>query len=179
MGWCPVFVFMKLNKKLIWSLLIISLIGLIGLIYYNSYWLVIKEAKTGKVIWEQKLTADTKFAIKYLHSVQQTPVWEYFKVVEGQLYLTGTKYESYGAGLPFLPQHEYIVDQGQFIIKEINRKLANIPLRVSDYARHRLIINDQTYKLFKLTKPQNLVLIQVEERNYLDLLVGVGGRNNG
>ncbi len=133
-----------------------------GLILFKEGVLVIEDTESGEIVWQKKLNNDMKFAIKYLHSVERTPVWEYFKVEDGEIFLTGTRYQSYGAGLPFLKKHNYVVKDDYFIISGIDDKLNNIPLRVSDYAKHRFIYNNTEYRLYKLLKPQSLALIKVE-----------------
>ncbi|WP_234983899.1 DUF1850 domain-containing protein [Selenihalanaerobacter shriftii] len=159
---------MRNNNLFVIILIIISIVG--SLFLFNSEWLVIQEAESDKVIWQQPVEGNIEFAIKYLHSVERTPVWEYFVVKDNKLYLTGTRYESYGAGLPFLKQHTYVVGDGKFEIKNIDKKLDSIPLRVSDYALHKFIIDKEEYKLYKMTEPQNLVIIKVKNQNLLALL---------
>lgn len=164
--------FIIMQKKIKTLFLIIVIIGLIvvGLSKIEKKSLVIKEAETGKIIWQRPVTKEVKFAIEYLHSVEKTPVWEYFQVKGGKLYLTGTRYESYGAGLPFLKKHNYIVSDDKFEIKEINEQLEKIELRVSDYAKHKFIVNGQEYKLYQMTEPMNLVVIDLKVMNQLELL---------
>ncbi|KXS45617.1 MULTISPECIES: DUF1850 domain-containing protein [unclassified Candidatus Frackibacter] len=164
----PGYHFMRNNNLFMIILIIVLVIS--SLLIVNSKWLVIKESESGKVIWQQPGQGTVKFAIKYLHSVERTPVWEYFAVKDDKLYLTGTKYESYGAGLPFLKQHTYVIEDDKFEIKNIDKELNLIPLRVSDYALHRFIINKQEYKLYQMTEPQNLVIIKVKEKSLLALL---------
>ena len=158
-----------MNRKLIYLLILVSLL-VSGPYFIKTKTLVIEEAASGQVIYQQQVSPGLEFAIKYTHSVENTPVWDYFKVLEGDILLTSTKYMSYGAGLPFLNKNDYQIENDKFVIKEINTKLAQIPLRVSDYAKHKLVIDDQVYRLYKLTATQNLVMIKVEEKNLYQLL---------
>ncbi|GAB6100195.1 hypothetical protein JCM16358_20740 [Halanaerocella petrolearia] len=132
---------------------------------------MIKEADSGQVVWQKSTTDKMRFAIEYIHSVERTPVWDYFQIKQDQIWLVGTKYESYGAGLPFLNKNKYIIADDKFEIKEIDKKLDEIPLRVSDYARHKLIIGNKEYKLFKMVEPKSLVQIRVESRNGWQMLL--------
>ena len=159
-----------MTKKLRYLLIIIFLI-VIGFLGIKSRVLVVEEAATGEVIHQQQIHKELKFAIQYIHSVERTPVWDYFKTKEDQIVLKATKYESYGAGLPFLNQNDYIVKNDKFIIDNINTNLREIPVRISDYAKHKLLINNQVYKLYKLTATQNLVLIKIEDKNLYQLLL--------
>ncbi|PRX17805.1 hypothetical protein BX659_1488 [Orenia metallireducens] len=166
--------FMNRFYSVLVFLLIIT--GLFTLSFLQESVLTVKEAKTDKIIWQERVEEGTTFAIEYLHSVERTPVWEYFEVKKGEIFLTGTLYESYGAGLPFLKKNNYIVANDKFEIKDINKKLDNIPLRVSDYAKHKLIYGDEEYKLYDITQPQNLVVISVEKKSKIRLLVEEGKR---
>lgn len=159
-----------MKNNLVGVLILISLL-ISGPWLIKSDSLVVQNADSGQVIYQQQVSPELNFAIKYTHSVENTPVWDYFKVTKGQLFLTSTKYMSYGAGLPFLDKNDYVVEEGQFIIKDIDTKLEQIPLRVSDYAKHKLLINGQSYKLYKMTVPQTLVKIRVVEQNYYQLLL--------
>ena len=158
-----------MKRKLIYLLVILVLLA-VGPYFISDKVLVVEEAATERVVYQQQVDRGLKFAIKYTHSVENTPVWDYFKVLEGDILLTSTKYMSYGAGLPFLNKNDYQIENDKFVIKEINTKLAQIPLRVSDYAKHKLVIDDQVYRLYKLTATQNLVMIKVEEKNLYQLL---------
>ncbi len=159
-----------MNKKKIFLLIIILFIVFNYIATKNV--LIIKEDKTGRIIWQHFIESPEKdFAIKYLHSVENTPVWEYFTIEQKQIILTGTEYESYGAGLPFLNNYNYTVADDKFIINGINRKLENIPLRVSDYAKHTFIFASNEYKLYQLTRPENLVIIKVVEMNNIKIWI--------
>ena len=132
--------------------------------------LIIEEVKGDRIIYQSLVEQGQEFAIKYTHSVENTPVWDYFKVAGTEIILTGTKYMSYGAGLPFLKKDDYSLEDDKFIIEEINKRLNEIPLRVSDYAKHKLLINGENYRLYSLTTAQNLVMIKVEIKKLYEFL---------
>ncbi|MBM7556918.1 DUF1850 domain-containing protein [Halanaerobacter jeridensis] len=157
-----------MKRKLVYLLIILTLL-VVGPYFIRDKVLVVEEAR-GRVIYQQRVDSGFKFAIKYTHSVENTPVWDYFKVLDRNILLTSTKYMSYGAGLPFLKKNNYQVQDEKFIIKEINTQLEKIPLRVSDYAKHKLLIDQEVYKLYQLTAAQNLVMIKVEEKNLYQFL---------
>jgi len=163
----------RFYRRLIFLLIII---GLFTLSFLQTSVLTVKEANTDKILWQKRVEEGVTFAIEYIHSVERTPVWDYFELRGGEIFLTGTLYESYGAGLPFLNKNNYIVANGKFEIKDINQKLDNIPLRVSDYAKHKFIYGDKEYKLYEITQPQNLVVISVKKKSRIRLLVEEGKR---
>ena len=155
-----------MKKKIIYLLIFLVVLAPY---FIEEKVLLVEEAANEEIIYQQHIKQGAEFAIKYIHSVEKTPVWDYFKVTEEDILLTSTKYMSYGAGLPFLKKNNYIVENDRFIIKEIDTKLEQIPLRVSDYAKHELVVNDESHQLYQLTKTQNLVLIKVEDKNLYQL----------
>ncbi|MCL1844252.1 MAG: DUF1850 domain-containing protein [Defluviitaleaceae bacterium] len=40
-----------------------------------------------------------EFAIEFVHSVTQSPVREFFKILEGEFYLTAIEFNDFGAGM--------------------------------------------------------------------------------
>ena len=128
--------------------------------------------KAEKIIWEKKIHNGDNFKIKYLHSVAQTPVIEFFEIKDGKILLTGTEYQSYGAGLPTsAEQGDYLVEDDKFIIKNINQILPEILLRVSDYAQHEFIYNNKNFKLFDFVKTETLLQIKTAEISYFTFIL--------
>ncbi len=156
-----------ITKFILFFLLIIILLTTYYLYNQEITLLKIIDYKENNIIWEIKADEGDKFTIKYLHSVARTPVLEIFEIKNGEIVLTSTEYQSYGAGLPFLDEHQYSLENNKFIIREINKQLPDIMLRVSDYALHELIFENEIYKLYELTKDETLLEISTEKTNNL------------
>lgn len=123
-------------------------------------------AKETKTIWQKKIETGDSFSIKYIHSVAKTPVIEFFEIKDGKILLTGTEYESYGAGLPTSTEGDYILKNDKFLIKNINQFLPEILLRVSDYAEHKFIYKNNSMKLFEMVKTETLLQFKTEKISY-------------
>lgn len=164
---------MTKNKKIKFFLLLLSaLILIFSLFVFEVHTLQIIDFRTNKTIWEEKVTDGDTFSIRYLHSVAKTPVIEFFEIKDGKILLTGTEYQSYGAGLPTsAEQVDYIVADDKFIIKNINQQLPEIMLRVSDYAQHEFIYNEKNYKLYENVKTETLLKIKTEKFSYLRFIL--------
>ena len=164
---------MNKNKKFKFFLLIVSiLILIISLSIFKVNTLQIIDYQADKIIWEKKLTDGDNFSIKYLHSVAKTPVIEFFEIKNGEILLTGTEYQSYGAGLPTSAgQGNYITADGKFIIENINQRLPEIMLRVSDYAQHEFIFNNKTFKLYEKVETETLLQIKTTAFSYLSFIL--------
>jgi len=159
-----------MNKKIFYLATLVIVI-LLGGFAWETRVLVVEEATTNKVIYQHRIEQEVDFAIKYTHSVEKTPVWDYFQTSGKEILLTSTRYKSYGAGLPFLNKNKYTVANDQFVIEDINTKLQHIPLRVSDYAKHKLLIEENIYKLYQLTSNQNLLLFKVEDKSWYQFIL--------
>jgi hypothetical protein len=161
------------NKNFKFFLLaLLLLIIVFSLSVFKVVTLQLIDYRTDKIIWEEKVETGDKFAIKYLHSVARTPVIEFFEIKDGKILLTGTEYQSYGAGLPTSAvSGEYIVEDDKFIIKNINQFLPDIMLRVSDYAEHEFIFNQKNFKLYKNLNTETLLQIKTEKISYFTFIL--------
>ena len=76
--------------------------------------------------------AGTEFSTSFIHSVQKTPVEEFFAVNDTQdgFVLLRTRYRSFGVGLPFLPTDgSFRRDGDAFVMDGMNRPLPEIQFR--------------------------------------------------
>ena len=76
--------------------------------------------------------AGTEFSTRFIHSVQKTPVEEFFAVNDGRdgFVLLRTRYRSFGVGLPFLPTDGSFRREGDaFVMDGMNRPLPEIQFR--------------------------------------------------
>jgi hypothetical protein len=108
-------------------LVIIFFIFLANDFYYN---LVIKTFPEEKIIFQKRISSEKKFALVYIHSVAQTPVWEFFKIDnEGNLILYETHFHDHGAGLPYAAFGEevFVREENRFKIKNMHREV-ELPL---------------------------------------------------
>lgn len=157
----------KKSLKIKFILVILIIILSTSYYLYNQKITLLKiiDYKDNNIIWERKTAENDGFKIRYLHSVAKTPVLEIFEIENGEIVLTSTEYQSYGAGLPFINEHKYTLEDNKFIIKEINKKLPEIMIRVSDYADHEFIFKNEIYKLSELVKDETLLEISTEKNN--------------
>ncbi len=107
--------------------------------------LTVTDLSTGGVIIRHPIVPGDTFKIAYTHSLELTPVWEYFQIDPGyDILLTDTLYESTGAGLPIpiAGQDTFRKEGRQFHIFNIQRRLPAIVLRVNSAYDNRIMLND-------------------------------------
>ncbi len=119
---------------------------------------------------QKKLSFDTYVGdlwyIEFTHSVQKTPVQEYF-LVQGvdNLLMKETIYQSLGVGLPFLPSDGKlnVTKDGHFVLA-MNRKFETVKVRTGLEACPRIYHSGTVYPIYEIYEPGTLVEIKVEKR---------------
>ena len=73
---------------------------------------------------------DVPLTIRFIHSVQKTPVEEFLTAhADGHFHLTGTRYQSHGVGLPFLPEEGNFRREGDYFVLDMDRDYNELSLR--------------------------------------------------
>lgn len=100
--------------------------------------------------------------MRYKHSVEQTPVVETFRILDdGTLLLISTAYQSYGVGLPSLPEEgKLTVADGWLVLTELKRVYPDIRLRVGVEAAVALEVGKNSYPIYQWYPPGSLVTIK-------------------
>ena len=103
------------------------------------------------------------FTIRFLHSVQKTPVWENLQVEQdGTLTLLSTRYQSFGVGLPFLESEGDFHEEGDyFVFDHMNRHFPQLTLRTGVGTRLTLSVAGREYRLYEAYPPGTRVDIVV------------------
>lgn len=97
--------------------------------------------------WEIVLPSGT-FSLGFTHSVMKTPVEEFYRVDRKDgLVLEKTVYQSYGVGLPFLPEEgELTVEDGVFTLV-MERTIGILHMTISSIPGHWLEVEGTRYSL--------------------------------
>jgi hypothetical protein len=90
------------------------------------------------------LPPDGRFELRYVHSVERTPVVERYRVRDGRLWLEGMRFQSLGWGLP---AEGFVRRGGWFETTGPPRPLDSLVLRVSHQVRPELVAGRQIFPL--------------------------------
>ena len=104
--------------------------------------------------------------IEFLHSVQKTPVQEYFLVRgKNDLLLEKTIYQSMGVGLPFMASEGKLktTGDGHFLL-EMHREYQTLKLRTGLEACPKIYFDGNVLPIYNLYEPGTLVEIKVVKR---------------
>lgn len=108
--------------------------------------------------------AGLEFSTRFLHSVQKTPVEEFFTVDDARqgFILRRTRYQSFGVGLPFsAADGTFSGENGFFLMDDMNRPFPRLELRPGVDTALTLTVGDKFYRLYELTPPGTLIQIYI------------------
>lgn len=116
------------------------------------------------------------FSYEYIHSVQKTPVQEHFVTApDHKILLTSTTYQSYGVGLPFLPEEGQLeMRNGKFELTGLNRYYGVVHIGFIPLACQALLYGDKRYDFADYFKSGEMIDVEIRQYSLFDLLVHKG-----
>ena len=119
---------------------------------------------SGVIITAVPAKADLPFDIKFIHSVQKTPVEEYLVVGKAaeDIVLQSTRYRSFGVGLPFIESDGSFRPEGDyFIMDNMDRHFPNLSLRTGIGTKLTVTIDGSEYRLYESYAPGSRIDIYI------------------
>ena len=116
----------------------------------NPPQLVISNFSTTEIIAALPVTAGEKFILRYIHSVDKTPIFEEFRLdLKQGLVLEKTWFTMFGAGLGHWPGHGDLSQNKEWItIDNIEQPLGSFILRIGALSvGHTIIYHDREINL--------------------------------
>jgi hypothetical protein len=124
----------------------------------------VEEMRSGVRLYQAPVKVGDRFALEFVHSVERTPVKEVFRIERySKIYLIETEYESFGAGLPTMPDEgeQSVVEGGKIRITGMRREIEPFLIAVSPIPGHVLTIGGEEVVLASLAKPGTGLRIRV------------------
>lgn len=141
--------------------IIIFILIIIILNVPNIHVLEIENINKGEILFQEKVFPGYIFATKINHSVQLTPVLEFFKIDKNyNMLLTKTIIKDLGWGMPSTPEGDFSYQNGEMVIENINKKISGFIFRVSYITKPELILRGRTYDLRFLVDDSNALEIR-------------------
>lgn len=150
----------KWNCKAVWLCLLGILLG-IGNVLSQPCLFVMAAGEIAAITPAYK---GTPVSIRFIHSVQKTPVLENLAVAaDGQgLLLHSTKYQSFGVGLPFLASEGSFHEEGDyFVFDHMERYFPKLTLRTGVGTKLTLYLRGREYPLYEKYPPGTAIDIFV------------------
>jgi len=126
--------------------------------------LEVRESPLGPLLYFAPVSVGARFEVRFVHSVERTPVREVFAVgPDLAIYLVETVYESFGAGLPTTADKgaRFVLDGGRMRITGLRRRIGELRLAVSSVPGHALTIPGETVVLANLAEPGTALTLRV------------------
>lgn len=137
-------------------------LGLMGLLFFSRPCLFV--TGTSGILAAVPISAGMPFSIRFIHSVQKTPVEEFFLVNEScdGFILHATKYQSFGVGLPFSMENATFRQEGDFFVLEgIDRPLQNVAFRPGTETNLTLYLAGNEYRFYELVPLGSVVYVYI------------------
>ncbi len=145
------------------TLLFICAAGCIRPIIDSGRTLCITDKDTETILWSASVKDGDQFILEYTHSVHKTLVKDYFRITDDRnIVLTKTAFSTLGAGMPYETEYEFIIEDGFFVIENIDRSVDSIMLRIVPIADHRLVLADQIVSMNDLVSPGTLIAVTIQ-----------------
>ena len=118
----------------------------------------------GERLYIGEVAAGFPLSIRFIHSVQKTPVEEYLAVDEARqgFLLTATKYQSFGVGLPFdAAEGEFHQEGDYYWLRGQDRKFPRLDFRVGVGTELSMNLGGKNFPLYEDYKPGTLVSVEL------------------
>lgn len=151
--------------------LALVLLLLINTPFYKKF--TITNGKTNHIVFIGDLDSVKEFHITYQHSVNRTPVNDYYRIENEGFTVYKTTFYSYGAGMP-----EYVPGSGEKVsvfdgliqVENIDRVLKGFTVFTGTYSNHQLVYKDDCIELSSVVEPQTPLVFEIRRVSLLTLL---------
>ena len=150
----------------------LAALGLLSLLIRSPH-LVLTNAETGQHLYLAPLQEGDSFSISHIHSLNQSPVIEFFELRQGQIMLTAIEFETFGAGMPTeLEPGQTLthLEAGGMRIDGYERPLPNLHYLIGHTADFILHIGDNSIPLNTLDRPGQSIQFSPRQLNIWQLL---------
>ena len=108
------------------------------------------KGEEGQIVLELPVQVGDQCSIQFIHSVNKTPVIDFYEIREDHIYVVSTLYYSFGAGV----QTEVIEGQtltytedGGMLVSGFNQAIPNLAYVVGKVSDHILEYNNEKFSL--------------------------------
>ena len=149
---------MKLKSTLL--ILVLLIVGIYFSFYKFHKNLLIVDAKTGKTLLSFNVEDKDTFEISFIHSVSLSPVYEYYRIEDGDIVLYETDFSYSSAGLPTETEGEekLIMEKDKFKLVNMNRTFKEINYGIVKEWDFKLYIKGKEYNLSKMFGTRRVII---------------------
>jgi hypothetical protein len=124
----------------------------------------VTDDSVGRLVHHQRMTAGGRFALRYRHSVEKSPVEEIYQVAaDGTIYLVETTVEASGYGLPeCAPGQDCVTREGRVTFRGWHRRIEHLVMRVSYLNDMWLIFGNENLNLRQVAAGGSRIVVQAQ-----------------
>ncbi|MFC7132669.1 MULTISPECIES: DUF1850 domain-containing protein [Salinibaculum] len=130
--------------------------------------LVVEDTETGEQYITESVENGTIVGLRYMHSVEKTPVYDEYRIEGQTLVNTRMEFESYGWGLPARVNVTNVNGTLVYDPPEPIVELQSLSVSPGRIAGHTLTVGNHSYDLVAATNASG-VRIHIERRSLIDL----------
>lgn len=133
----------------------------------------ITDEKSGRIVFQDSVERYREFHTSFTHSVNRTPVNEYYRIAKDKLVLEKATFYSYGAGMPEVGEYGSgvpSIKDGMVQIDSINKEFKRFTIYAGTYANHSLNNNDTKIFFSQFVKPQTPVTFEVKNVSVFSII---------
>lgn len=149
-------------KYVLWAIIAIGIVSAgVYQLFEKRIYVMAEVDNRQKQVASVKAEKNLPLTIKFIHSVQKTPVIEELEFDGEDFILRRTIYKSHGVGLPFSESDgDFREENGNFIMDNMNRRIKNLELRTGVGTELCIILGDKEIKLYEMFKPGTKIIIK-------------------
>ena len=127
---------------------------------------VMTDAETDEVYFQQPLEADGVFSVSYIHSVNKSNVEEYYRLEDDEICLFRTRYRAFGAGVATELEEGQTLsyEDGYMIIENIHYQIPDLVYRVGTVSDPLIHIGEQSWHMKDLAPPLTSVRFTIQDK---------------
>jgi|GEM_PF-2230680 len=163
-------------KKKALTILLLCIVFIASLFFlYPKKTIEIKSLENNRTLALSEYSIGDTIVFSFIHSVSNTPIYEYLEVLPDGFYLRKVVYEDQGgAGMPEYAadgQKFYIDENDRFVIDGIDRHFENILITVQEEYEDVLKIGENSYNLYELCGEDCSIEVSLTKRTNLMFLL--------
>jgi hypothetical protein len=136
--------------------------------------LEIVDARDGRSLFCERVKPGEELVLAFVHSVNRRPVYDTLRVEEDHLVIVGSRFDTFGAGMPEASSPEgtlRVADDG-WLEWTVNRPVPEVTVRVGRVADHRLRFKGREIPLDRLAEAGVPLTLRVRKTSVLDFMKG-------
>lgn len=136
--------------------------------------LTVREGRSGKMLLALGLKRDEAFSLRFIHSVNLSPVTDMYWWNGREIVLQSTLFRAYGWGMPVLADGigtKFETTPAGFLISGIDRPQAEIPVLLQQVPDHHILYRGREISLLSLAGSGAFIRIAAERINLLSVLI--------